>query len=41
MIITPVILIAVVSVLNPIALRTAKTPLSFGHSECNRFKEAI
>ena len=29
--------------LNPIALRTAKTPLSFGCSECNRvkYKEAI
>ena len=25
-------------VLNPIALRMAKTPWSFGHSECNRIK---
>ena len=25
-------------VFNPIALRMAKTPLSFGHSECNRVK---
>ena len=24
--------------LNPIALRTAKTPQSFGHFECNRVK---
>ena len=24
--------------LNPIALKTAKTPYSFGHSECNRVK---
>ena len=24
---------------NPIALRTAKTLLSFGHSECNRVKK--
>ena len=24
--------------LNPVALRMAKTPLSFGHSECNRVK---
>ena len=24
--------------INPIALRMAKTPLSFGHSECNRVK---
>ena len=24
---------------NPIALRMAKTLLSFGHSECNRVKE--
>ena len=24
---------------NPTALRTAKTPSSFGHSECNRVKE--
>ena len=26
------------SLLYPIALRVAKTPLSFGHSECNRVK---
>ena len=26
-------------ILNPIALRMAKTPLSFGHSECNRVKK--
>ena len=25
--------------INPIALRMAKTPLSFGHSECNRAKQ--
>ena len=27
----------VVDMFNPIALRMAKTPQSFGHSECNRF----
>ena len=26
---------------NPIALRMAKTPYSFGHSECNRIKISI
>ena len=26
---------------NPIALRTAKTPQSVGHSECNRVNKAI
>ena len=25
--------------INPIALRMAKTPESFGHSECNRVKD--
>ena len=25
--------------LNPITIRKAKTPQSFGHSECNRVKE--
>ena len=27
-------------ILNPIAFRMAKTPLSFGHSECNRVKNS-
>ena len=27
--------------IDPIALRTAKTPLSFGHSECNRVKRDL
>ena len=31
-------LFAVCHSYNPIALRMAKTPLSFGHSECNRVK---
>ena len=26
------------TIFNPIALKMAKTPLSFGHSECNRIK---
>ena len=29
------------AVFNPVALRTAKTLWSFGHSECNRVKVAI
>ena len=28
-----------VSFINPLALRMAKTPLSFGRSECKRVKE--
>ena len=27
--------------INPTALRTVKTPLSFGHSECNRVNVAM
>ena len=33
-----ILFIVVKSHINPIALRMAKTPLSFGHSECNRVK---
>ena len=29
---------AIFRIFNPVALRTAKTPQSFGRSECNRVK---
>ena len=30
-----------IKVCNPVLLRMAKTPLSFGHSECNRVNEIL